>query len=835
MAQPFFDILSFMSIRNIIPFNISTYLKPLIVFSFGTYLLFQNRNRKGWYVYISMFIILLIGHTYLLHKLLISTSVILHEIRFLINIAYMIALIIITWAICKDYPDKDELLRKIKNSTMITFIIYFSLYLLAILTGTSSMTYEIADINKLGFKGWYDSGQILGHAFSIMFPVLIYVILTPKRPWYARLLILLLCVTSVSLLGTKVPYYIIIIVLIIYLVINLVIPIFNKEHKRNYFNIAIVSVILIALFATYRYTPVKYNTDLNNLVSNTNIDEYDLSKESGAITVKTHAELEKEYPGKDIEALLEYQNYDIKASNYLTQLFNKGKIHPSNMRFKQVSYAHKKFQVASLKYKIFGLGFLNQTESLALESDFFMALYSFGILGFILFLIIPIKEFIKMAIYIIRNIHKIDLETYMLYMSLGIFFCISIYAGYTYIYTNFSIFLVMIISMLKVKRTILKQQNLDDNKVSFLMLHLGYGGIETATINTANALCDKYNVEIISFYKLKKNQENRIDSRIKVKYLYPGEPNREKFKDCLKNKQLFKTIYQGIKAVSILLKKRIYVINAIINSDAKYLVSTRYDFSVLLSKYGSVSQTKIAAEHHYHNNNKKYINILKHKYYNIDYLLALTKTLEEDYHQFLKHNHHTKIVLMPNMLEEIPTKKSDLKSKNLITMSRLDYGKKNEDIIKAFAKLKNKDWTLTILGDGPEYNKLASLIKELKLSKRVKLVGYVSKEHLGEYLTKSSIFLMASLTEGLPMVLLEAMSYGLPCIAYETASGVNDIISNDKNGYVIKNRNELEYVKSIEKIVNNKQKLQEFSNNALETIDKFTKDKIIIKWYEILK
>lgn len=420
-------------------------------------------------------------------------------------------------------------------------------------------------------------------------------------------------------------------------------------------------------------------------------------------------------------------------------------------------------------------------------------------------------------------------------MGLGVFFCISIYAGYTYIYTNFSIFLVILISMLKIKRYLLKKSLLKENKVSFLLLHLGYGGIETATINTANALSDKYEVELVSFYNLTKNQVNRLNNNIKVKYLYQGEPNKEAFLESLKNHKLLKTIKEGLKAVSILIKKKVLVIHEIINNNSKFLVSTRYEFSMLLSRYGFKETTKIAAEHHYHNNSKKYINILKYKYNNIDYLLALTKTLEEDYHRFLKHNHHTKIVLMPNMLESIPTKKSTLEEKEIITMSRLDYGKKNDDIIKAFAKTNYQNWHLSILGDGSEYENLSSLIKELHLENNVSLEGYIPKEKLEGYLLNSSIFLMASLTEGLPMVLLEAMSYGLPCIAYETASGVNDIIDNGKNGYVIKERNEELYVKKLQSLMDDATLRKKMSKEALEKVKCFSKENIVKKWYNILK
>lgn len=836
LLQPFLDILSYLSIRDIIPFGISTYLKPIFVFTLGAYLLFTKcNNKKSWLIYISLFAILTVGHSYLLYKLLIDTSVILHELRFLINIAYMIALFIITDAIFKDYPDKEELLRKLKKTVLTTFCLYFGLLLVSILSGTASKTYEYADLNKLGYKGWFDSGQILGHAFSIIFPSLIYIILSPKRKWYYRIIIMILFIVGVSLIGTKVPYFITLIVCILYLLVSVFVKIFNKDHKSNYFNLALISIIIIAMLTTYKYTPVKYNTDINKNNAQTSINDYNLGNESGSNSILSIEELKEMYPNRDINRLIEYQEWNKESSEYLQTLFKENKLHPSNMRFKQIYYANKKYKLSSIEYKIFGLGFLNQDTSLALESDFFMALYSFGILGLILFLIIPLKEFIKSTIFILKHLKLIDLETYMLYMGLGVFFCISIYAGYTYIYTNFSIFLVILTSMLKIKRYLLKKSLLKENKVSFLLLHLGYGGIETATINTANALSDKYEVELVSFYNLTKNQVNRLNNNIKVKYLYQGEPNKEAFLESLKNHKLLKTIKEGLKAVSILIKKKVLVIHEIINNNSKFLVSTRYEFSILLSKYGFKETTKIAAEHHYHNNSKKYINILKYKYNNIDYLLALTKTLEEDYHRFLKHNHHTKIVLMPNMLEHIPTKKSTLEKKEIITMSRLDYGKKNDDIIKAFAKTNYHNWHLSILGDGSEYKNLSSLIKELHLENNVSLEGYIPKEKLEKYLLNSSIFLMASLTEGLPMVLLEAMSYGLPCIAYETASGVNDIIDNGKNGYVIKERNEELYVKKLQSLMDDATLRKKMSKEALEKVKCFSKENIVKKWYNILK
>lgn len=372
-------------------------------------------------------------------------------------------------------------------------------------------------------------------------------------------------------------------------------------------------------------------------------------------------------------------------------------------------------------------------------------------------------------------------------------------------------------------------------KITFLVLHLGYGGIETATINTANSLCDKYDIEIMSFYNLDNNQANKLNSKIKIKYLYNGNPNKEEFLKSLHNHKIFNTLKEGIKAGQILLKKRIKVIKYIKNCKSDYIVSTRCEFSTLLSKYGNNNTVKIAQEHRYHNNDKKYINTIKNKYNNIDYLFALTKCLYNDYKEFLKNNKHTKVELVPNMLYEIPKCNSKLDKKNIITISRLDYGKKNDDIIKSFSKIKESNWKLYIIGDGKEFNNLKKLINDLNLKNKVILTGYKNKEEINKYMLDSSLFLMASITEGLPMVLLEAMSYGIPCIAYDVPSGVNDIIEDGRNGYIIKNRNEIEYIKRIEEVINDSKLRNDLGTNAKEKAKEFSKEKIVKIWKNILK
>ena len=212
-----------------------------------------------------------------------------------------------------------------------------------------------------------------------------------------------------------------------------------------------------------------------------------------------------------------------------------------------------------------------------------------------------------------------------------------------------------------------------------------------------------------------------------------------------------------------------------------------------------------------------------------------TKSLKKDYEVFLKNNHHTKIVLLPNILINNVTSQSDLKHKNIISVSRLDKGKKIDDLITIFSKLKNQDSKLYIIGNGTEMNNLKNLTKNLGITERVTFTGYLSHREQEKYYLDSSIFAMTSISEGLPMVLLEAMSYGLPCIAYKTDSGIEDIISNNENGFIIKSRNEKEYVEKLDAILNNSKEVKKLGANALKTTKNFEPDEILKIWNKILQ
>lgn len=369
-------------------------------------------------------------------------------------------------------------------------------------------------------------------------------------------------------------------------------------------------------------------------------------------------------------------------------------------------------------------------------------------------------------------------------------------------------------------------------KVTILALHLGYGGIENAIVTLANTLVSKYNVEILSVYRLYNEPVYKLDERVKVSYISNIKPNKKEMMYYLKKKNFsmfLKGIGQSIKTGFVKYIKTPDVLRKI-NTDV--IVSTRTVHNFLISKFVSNDIKKIAWEHNHHNNKKKYINSLVKSCKNIDNLVLVSNELSEFYKGYLG----SKVVYIPNCLDKMPSKLSKLDSKNLVAIGRLSKEKGFDDLLKLFKKIsiKHPDWKLNIVGDGMEKNNLLDLAKELKLGDKVVFHGYQNKDYINNILLESSIYVMTSHTESFGLVLIEAMSYGVPCISYTSAQGATEIISDGETGYLIKNRSEDEMIEKIELLIENEKLRNKLGKNARLRSKNYSNEVVLDKWSKII-
>ena len=194
-----------------------------------------------------------------------------------------------------------------------------------------------------------------------------------------------------------------------------------------------------------------------------------------------------------------------------------------------------------------------------------------------------------------------------------------------------------------------------------------------------------------------------------------------------------------------------------------------------------------------------------------------------------------KVEYIYNPIEEVDDVECNIKSKQIISVGRLTYQKGFDmlcDVAKVVLK-DNKGWKWLILGDGEDKDKLRSKIKEYGLENKLILKGNVS--NVEEYYKNSSLYVMTSRFEGLPMTLLEAKTYKLPIVSFNCLTGPSEIVKNNINGYLINPENVEAMSNKLNILMNDENKLKEFSSNAQIDIEKFELKPIIERWIEVLE
>ena len=372
-------------------------------------------------------------------------------------------------------------------------------------------------------------------------------------------------------------------------------------------------------------------------------------------------------------------------------------------------------------------------------------------------------------------------------------------------------------------------------KISILSLHLGFGGIEKSVAALANILCTKYEVEIACTYKLYDNSSFYIDPKVKIKYLTDVVPNKKELKDAIKKKNIISIFKEGIKSVSVLRKRKSSMINYIKNCDSDCIIATRDIFDEWLSIYGKEECLKIGWEHNHHHGNMKYASTIVRSCKNLDYLVLVSDNLRKYYSKEMK-KYNCKCVFIPNIVDNMPDELSSVSSKKLVSVGRLSKEKGYMDLLEIFNKLHNiyPDWTLDIVGDGPEKDNMTKYIDDNNLNEFVTLHGFQKKDYIDKLLHEASIYLMTSFTESFGIVLIEAMSHGLPCVAFNSAEGANELINSGENGYLIKNRNHDAYIKKVIDLIEDKKIRKRIGKAGFEVSKKFESNVVGDKWFQLL-
>lgn len=173
-------------------------------------------------------------------------------------------------------------------------------------------------------------------------------------------------------------------------------------------------------------------------------------------------------------------------------------------------------------------------------------------------------------------------------------------------------------------------------------------------------------------------------------------------------------------------------------------------------------------------------------------------------------------------------------SKNIISVGRLTDQKGFDLLLQAWKKVHNEfpDWTLTIIGSGPKKDSLEQLATKLSLNKSIKFIA--ATQNITDYYQSCGFLCLPSRYEGFGLVLIEAMSFGVPAIAFDCDCGPSEILDME-NGILVPNENIKIFAESLRLMISQKSLRVNMSNNAKLKANAFTSEKFTECWDSVLR
>ncbi|MGH3498848.1 MAG: glycosyltransferase family 4 protein [Nocardioidaceae bacterium] len=330
-------------------------------------------------------------------------------------------------------------------------------------------------------------------------------------------------------------------------------------------------------------------------------------------------------------------------------------------------------------------------------------------------------------------------------------------------------------------------------RLYFLIINVdGTSGIQRAVLTLVNSLADAHDIEVISVHRWRDQAAYEIDPRVRVTHLADvrtwssrlrpstrraaaelrDQPSRFAPEDSQINARTDRWLADKISAL-----------------EPGILISTRPSLHVAAAELAPPGMVVVAQDHlnfEARMGDPMWATAMERAGRQLHGLAVLTQADAADYALFLRGS-NVQIEAMGNALPWPVTDSSDTTAKVVIAAGQLIQRKGFGRLIRAYTPIarEHPDWQLHIYGDGPARDALQSRIDEAGVGDQVVLKGHSAQ--LERELAAASIYVMSSSAEGFPMVLIEAMSKGLPLISFDCPRGPSDIIEDGRNGRLLRN------------------------------------------------
>lgn len=443
IISPILDMASFI-FRNIFNTSISpsTFIRPIIPICIITYIFFKDKIKLKLIMVSSIYAIYAVVHLIIFNILKTESSYsgIVHELQYLVNYTFMILNLFIYL-----YTFKKHNTKKLQASVLISITIYIVSIFISIITKTSSSTY----IEKMGYKGWFESGNSISAILILSMFILLNIVKEKKYRYWVIAIIILVGIYLTTLIGTRVGLFGFILTLFLYAAVEIFVAILHKVQLNK--NILIGSVI--AIIAIVVMVGVVGSTTLQRRKHLENIEGNIIDKTNNTMSHISGSLLEiKEKIDKN-ELADGYMSEESKKSILdLYNFANKHNVVNNDMRTQQLVYNFYLVKnQANPLYMLFGNGYMTNYRELVLEMEIPAFLFNFGVIGFTLYFV-PMLLIACYSIYIgFKNRKEVDTEYIMLILGLLFSFALAFLSGYTFFNMSTTTIIIVICTLLMLK------------------------------------------------------------------------------------------------------------------------------------------------------------------------------------------------------------------------------------------------------------------------------------------------------------------------------------------------------------------------------------------------
>lgn len=193
----------------------------------------------------------------------------------------------------------------------------------------------------------------------------------------------------------------------------------------------------------------------------------------------------------------------------------------------------------------------------------------------------------------------------------------------------------------------------------------------------------------------------------------------------------------------------------------------------------------------------------------------------------------TKTFVIPNSINTLHEEKAKLTNKKAIIVGRYNDAKGYEFLVEAWKEVhkKHPDWIIDIYGSGELHDNVESWIKEANLQESM-IMHEPTSDIMRKY-QESSFCVVSSRYEGFSMVIVEAMSCGVPCVSFDCPYGPRNIIRDGEDGILVEHLNTHALANSICNLIESPELRKKLGAKAKENIKRFSTDNIMKRWTEL--